>query len=1470
MAEISDFEKLHTFVTWPDKPTEYFDNGNFTIGSLGFPKVNVSGSPNDGTCDPETVPVKIEPKFSYGYDTDPSIISQVCFRPKSNIDLENDTIVVNASSFKFTSTDSKCEMTLSDDVAMLLEHASTVEVIAIGDDDMESTKIPGSAVTNYSQADNVFECTLTTECENDYDLGEGLFGLSIALNAESIYILLNHQDDENQNGLYMYTESLHEGRMTWRKLGTFIEGTEQVSIDDRKDPSKYPPADPTANDNVGNCCDHFRKNYSDREVADYTEDAVGTATHFGVHPETKAQMDCAGNFIKWFTGDGIVDIGNAKQFPVYVNGFGLGEFYSSENGIDVGNIKQEVDTKLHPWLEWAYSSKWDAKVESNNMVALPRDWPFTYSGGNVSKTANNNITLITHADDGTDLGVGNLEYTDEDGNEVRIDRHHIVVYNDFSPNDDSAPSGYKSGSTVIKPLFIHIPAPIDTKDGDTFEVTVSLQNINTDQAFQGDNKEADLSAYYATLAQPRVYVMGGCQKFSTTRLNIVDPTGAEIYKDHFVLTTVGQILDAEGNPLPVDTEIRANLVSSLMTPAEMFFNGVIESTSETATVVNFKGTFPYKDIGGRRWRANTLSLCGIAYLDATEENNPVATSMGLLSRQSGILGSDYGRGSTGDIDEFNKFFSVTPKPDHVDMKGPDKRYVLATVYQTATSTFPWRLNDRRRIKHAALVMTDEFDRGDQSIVAQAWNLNKALLSDSEYSSITKTTVELTNIMTVSGYNFQPSTSPVSYGCLTSIGTNSAIGTKVNVAFPYTMSAGDRCVITAESGQPIRQAKHAYKALINDFLNMRGINGDTTVDVDTIPALKIGTGVAERTGTPSSSSVIGNGSLKEQGTSAKPIYKGSWLSRLRHLPEYVTAMDSYSTADQMGTTDKQNIAFPENDFIDYLDYSKYAYDSIYDSTSCTEDVDCSLIGVPSTGKAFAENSAVLALLRNGNIKGLDKQRLFHDMQRHAETKLIYKAPSIATNLEQQRDHSLNAMVWSPFAQVYSIDAVPCPTNTTDDLPELSDAQKIFVSADVLQQYRYECEEFEDMEYVSAAMPTSTALASFVKKYVSPIANNMRSHFYNSLRVILKNDAFGSADDPVYKRSVKWICDSFNDCDMGGELINRYINDSFATQATIDTTDFNIDYSYLKRSSDNKIAIENNMSAPPYSTNNSAWFAKHGDTYTRVFMQFTFSAQAGRWYTTDYRQYPTNYLTPLYGARTFNATLPTVYNEVGLVAKTNERADARVWRNSACLGYNGYKSTLYMPYSCYPSMDITLGCVPFLFNVYQYDSKNSLNPFLISNVDADWKAAMDRLQKPYLPIENGGLEVYPPSNANGEYSEATDDGIHANFWSVRQFLRPAVSVLAGTDIPGVDTRTGGTASDATLYGMFDFPVKGEVRYKLPSTADPTADMAKTRLVYQEGNDEENFDSLLHRTDGETGIVVFGISDEDANEDISDDEE
>ena len=234
-----------------------------------------------------------------------------------------------------------------------------------------------------------------------------------------------------------------------------------------------------------------------------------------------------------------------------------------------------------------------------------------------------------------------------------------------------------------------------------------------------------------------------------------------------------------------------------------------------------------------------------------------------------------------------------------------------------------------------------------------------------------------------------------------------------------------------------------------------------------------------------------------------------------------------------------------------------------------------------------------------------------------------------------------------------------------------------------------------------------------------------------------------------------------------------------------------------------SIVTDWSVPPYTSRDFRKGTPLADdshpeiasTYTRVFMKFTFSADEGRWFCTDYRQAPTSYLSPLYGAHALEQTIN----------------DKRVWIPPAC-GTFDWKEAMYHKYGEYRPYDINPELVPEVCGSHPY-----------------------RIAYPYKSVADGGLGLSAPLDKDGsrETGSYAANQEHANFWSVRAHLRPATGAISYGDIPSYSDgnygESGGVVSDSTLWGQFSYPAKGVTEYHLPDTVYPDADLTQRHIVY-----------------------------------------
>ena len=1478
--------KIHDYVTWPTT-TQIFEDGR---GGLAFPDQNNSNCHfEDGKLvSDEGKPVGVDVHAGVMYTTDedghdtPISADDIIYIPSYSLD-----IVANKLNFRvesFTHNEGNVSVTLSDEIPIALVaylHRNAV-LKATTPDTLECTTLV-SAVLAYDPSGISGKTIQMTTSDIAID-GRALpfdwsdqisFELVIDLNLSTdteIFIYAANQTNPTENGVYSYTDG-HVRKVAFAPVNTGDDDDAETVL-----------TDPTVNDNV-ECCEHYRKSYSHREVYDATNKKVGAVTGFGV--KSRAFTDCDGGFVDWFTSTGEVNIGNGHG-NVFVTGFGLGNMYSAASATVSTGEKLPHDAfdendpeTLHPWLEWGYGTRYDAQT-STNVAALPRDWPFTYISSDKpifnKLTDTNNITLVKSCAE----GVGNLERdVEEDVEDPRThetttvtshvfnNRHHIVLYPDY--RQITGKDGYKDGSVVVKPLFLHLPATLDTKDGETIDVTLSIQNVDPEAFGAAGSEKAALSGYYAAMTQPRVYVMGGVQYFSNKKISAktITQTGTEStgYKYTFVSKNAAYKNDGS-TLLDVGTAVRANIVSmdgnSIGNRRTYTAHGVVTANSlENGSTIEFTGKFPYQeflpyDSEGPMGRRKVFMVCGMAYL--VPGDNPSETPMGLVSRYEPLhrnedesIAGDAGDGGADDMDCYNKFYAINQDGEEdprIALPKIDKRYLLATVYQTATSTFPWALANRRKLASLSQCWTDEFvrDRENKSLFHLIYEENQKLyklatpiLASAYHKGVKVTTAEQ---------------SPISY--MTSAPWVS-LGSCLRPIFAH---AYDVQPVRVDRGNPVRAAREAIEQLSSDFKKMRLLAYTANKARTKVKWLSI-----SETDWPSAGDHLAKNIENKNNSSEQwvvDLVSSAWCSKLRNLPDYIT-------------TDTDTNAYPifseddSNGWFSYVQGSSYPYKCESRSSSSTtetlpyaEETKC---------EVYSSTSLVHLLRKKIYSQSAEQLKLFTDFMRYAETvcglKLkedIYMTlanvggtvlTSYSDGIPTPDDESTTYMEapkhldveWmNPFTNIQSIDSVPYPTITRTDLDNLALDQQVFASADAAQMYRYEYDDADDkIDSISSVLPTESVLAKFLESYVTTYGSKMLLHQYQGSRILLENGTFPAANDPIYIRAIARVKKRMELNHVDSDMVAHYVSDCFGnTSAT--TRDPNVDHVDAS-------ATSIGVSAPPYVTP----AAFKNETYTRVYMQFTFSQKAGRWYTTEYRQYPTNYLSPLYGADALDATLPSLWTDNGHLAVTHDATtntysndtERNIWRNPMCDGeFGSYRSNMYLPYSFIPPMDITLGCVPYLidgciYNIATGGDGNIKPEYKSSSDDSAIVAPLTRLESPYLPVENGGLGLYPPANVDGGYSSKTDNGVHANFWSVRKFIRPAVSVLGGTDVPAHDeypesgdpapSRTGGVISDPTLYRMFDYPNAGVIDYKLPSTTNPDDDMAKTYLLYHEGNDD-----------------------------------
>ena len=1445
-----DKTTIHEYVTSPSldpvtasTPDEH---GVYPINPLGFPDTNVCDGDKEclGKGNPEFPQSK---NFSVEMDTDGEL-------PANYVEIATNVANMNGTEItlpvEYLEADPNSQgryiVTVKGDLSTAFDLLTSVQFANAGYDDYSVTHvIDTDAVLVDGPEFNLGETKFIVDIPVCTIIGHvGAGRLAVVLDAADIgYVLLTGQTNSAENGLYKVTGEDEP----WVKLASVgrVKGEQVTDADDPY--NSWASLDNTPE------CGHVRHGYSDREVADYVEEKVGDLVANAIHPmSVPGDLSGAGQFTRWFVECGDIDLGHSHNGgdPVTVEGFGLGGYMSGEctYGKACPSKRPERSDDLpteHPAITFSIGTR-HTTDEVVAKATLPLDWPFAECSGFGKGELDNNITLLktpAHLTEGLRT-VGGLRHEvydtcpkcggsgeyegdlcpmcDGEGEVVvahsETNRINVCVNNDFTPNADD--------TTTLKRTYIHLPAPINTPDGDEFEVTVSLPVVQSPDQYGQDAKK-NLSAYYEYVSSPRVVVLSGYWKFSDT--NVVwhessKPTERPYVTGKIVIEgdDVHPFVDDEGEPLDINTRIRFTLDGGLNCPRYADVKGALLDNREGRIIITGLEGYPYT----ARLRDTRMRICGVAYIGEEDVEYGTGTdlAMGLHSRNGVTLGRDSGSGTSGNLNEFNKF--IKPLKGEVDTSREglcegDARQVVATVYPTATNTFPWALVGRHKMKHLDKLMTDEWDLGENSVSAMIWDSNKKV-------------IDFTDTVKFFGYGdgnygFTADTMPIKYATNRFAGSadKSVIGSQLRIKF----ADGNYNDVASN---PVRQARKAVTMFADDFRKLRMFHGGKLPKVTRASALEV-------SGTPVDTELKSYFGHWDPKTKPAPdvivnkIASAAWLSKARHLPEYVIISGQDLSAD--GNSLIGANPFVDDPVVDDPDaetppppvsgrysagFAGAKYENGYYETKDGHEVIPCEVKLLGNSSAFAYRSVISA--RVASDPDAVTHELYGDANRVAELQKVsvdkwknsinYDITSPYDYLVGSNDYEKWMDIYSATSNVFSIDTVPLIADMA--VPSLDDEQKVMLSGDPMAAYNDESDQeltftATNLPFYDEESPRSVALTNMLRKMVSPYGSKMPVRFWDGTRVAIATSGVDAGSNITKLIRLEW---PEAECDMPPETRADIIADEFMAKSSgSKTVDVNINYVNMEST------LHTNWSAPPAKVTRN-WYEKLAFTgtgdfagpsgYVRVYMKFKFSAQAGRWYTVDYRQVPMSYLTPLYGA-----------------AALEEKIDgARIWTESLCAPICEWKDVLMHPYYKYTPMDINPAVVSKLVENAPTTAKNIE---IENNTDLTTsQVTLPRFARPYLPVSEGGLGLNAPCDVNGKTAPVAELAAmpHANFWSVRKHLRPAVSVMDGTDIPGfrleqgaddkdyaVLSRAGGTMGDAVLWGQFDFPKKGKPECIIP---------------------------------------------------------
>lgn len=1135
--------------------------------------------------------------------------------------------------------------------------------------------------------------------------------------------------------------------------------------------------------------------YSDREVADWVRERLGPVIGYASHPYSmEGKIDGAGAFTRWFASCGTVDIsGGEGKKQVNIPGFGLGAGYTGSCVGAVLDYPEDAGLAPGSWLTFGYGTKHDAHDSDADKAALPLDWPFT-GVSSATEATENNITLVKDGVDVNGTVLGKLAEYDEcatcsgtgmvDGEECPdccgtgyaksgnlLNRIHVCLYNDFSASDDT--HGHTAGTTVLKKTFINLGTPLDTEDGDEFEITVSMPNVNLDQAFSSANYKSQ-SGYYAFISQPRAYVVSGTWKFSDTMVKVENPLSDSSLESE---AEYGEItVDRAFEGIEDGTRIRFTVKSSGYPSTEQVLTGTLSGTG-----ITLDGC---KKVTLQRGMAYTI--CGAAYVEPNNDTLPEgSTPIGLnnVRNTDGALGDDYGTGPARGLQVYNRMYGVDDDDREQVIAQSDKRQIVATVYPTVTNTFAWELSGRKTLNNLDSMMTMDAEDGDNSIMAKVALMNRNILKGHQaFVDAAGGDFGLTpEYYPIDIEQVEPPEGEYGYSYIAKV---------LQVARPVFNDEG----LVNEESNPVRQALKAVRMLASDYRNARVRTGSLDVSADDVfmrePKYPGDTWNAMFT----------DNAYAVSGRTDDTCDVDAQTIRLRNLAP--VASQPASREDNTPVSPLLEMSpyvwqgEPGKTVSEYHAGNPYGYDE-YSSTDALQETKCDFVNNTYGANCVGNNSVVRALLSK-SPSWLDSPDAVDDLLRATEVAAV----NLGNEVLQVYRRGVSPDWLKPFnafAGLVSPDNIPVPSTMITDLQyNIS-----WLGGDAYNYY-YNTFSFHDRPepfgLVATTMkqgtPHLTELANFLANYVPSYGADLPVRNWDSFRVKVPT-ATQTASDPVYLTRMKWY----------GEQCNSEFKGKYAADAFIGGTgyqDVNLNRTYLGTSSTSDFS--HNYSATPYELGYSYNPAKETThvplnseaekgtvAYIRVFMKFTFSADAGRWYCTDYRQAPVGYLTPLYGAQALESRI----------------GDDRVWICPSCSRIS-WKAATRILYGDYMPLDINTAVVDRVME--KDDDGNSM------------------LMYPYKDISTGeGLGLGVPMDKEGTPATVRLGGQAANFWNVREHLRPATGALAGTDIPSyqkvdgewVHGENGGIMSDAILWGQYDYPRKKTVEYHLPDVENPGGD-------------------------------------------------
>jgi len=253
---------------------------------------------------------------------------------------------------------------------------------------------------------------------------------------------------------------------------------------------------------------------------------------------------------------------------------------------------------------------------------------------------------------------------------------------------------------------------------------------------------------------------------------------------------------------------------------------------------------------------------------------------------------------------------------------------------------------------------------------------------------------------------------------------------------------------------------------------------------------------------------------------------------------------------------------------------------------------------------------------------------------------------------------------PFAKIFSSDRFAPSENVITGIENYAAIRSLYPTVENTLENALESNPiayrfFNTEDYLDAFTSINTIdtddaeREEYLRNYILGYSNRMPLRFYNSFRIAVygttDSDAHSDVNtniERIYKYSVDEYLDEYGD--VPGSFVGEYIDDNFIFRneeidedGQVFTEDYNDAWLYFDDATADDSVLKDliSVSGMPYMVDKDFYRLTMKRNYTRVKMKFIFSRHAGRWLVTDYRQFPTSYLTPTFGNVALSHKEPT---------------------------------------------------------------------------------------------------------------------------------------------------------------------------------------------------------------------------------------